>query len=220
MSEKDFTPAQLERLRHAFARYRQAKGLTWKQLAQRLGVKPPSISRFVSGGGGIKLKTAMRFARLVNDDVYQIAGAESIQPGERLALRAPTTMATADLVERALQRPADQLQATLMRLPRLMAEVATHPGEWEGRHLLALLEHEGCGQRRRPTYAVQGGCRRRNEGCRRSGGDRGGISSRCRLLPRTPHQDNEPNPHKFPHRPRLFVSTACASREKYSGNSL
>lgn len=83
MSEKDFTPAQLERLRHAFARYRQAKGLTWKQLAQRLGVKPPSISRFVSGGGGIKLKTAMRFARLVNDDVYQIAGAESIWPEPR-----------------------------------------------------------------------------------------------------------------------------------------
>ena len=162
MSEKDFTPAQLERLRHAFARYRQAKGLTWKQLAQRLGVKPPSISRFVSGGGGIKLKTAMRFARLVNDDVYQIAGAESIQPGERLALRAPTTMATADLVERALQRPADQLQATLMRLPRLMAEVATHPGAW-----VAGTRRGGgyppctgrCGSRRRHRGTPTGGRR-------------------------------------------------------------
>ena len=54
MSEKDFTPPQLERLRRAFVRHRESNNLTWKELAQRLGVKPPSISRFVSGGGGIK----------------------------------------------------------------------------------------------------------------------------------------------------------------------
>lgn len=99
---RDFSPAQNERLRQAMHNWRRRFRKNQQELAEAMGVKSPSLSRFVNRNGGCRRDTAEKLAELLGRSVEDIAGPVDALPGEELftatiaGYRPPVVMRDAD----------------------------------------------------------------------------------------------------------------------------